>query len=953
MKTKFLTRMFGLVLSAAVAFSSVPVSATEAVDTNPAESSATEELKAEEPEEEVEDVFMFDWKSATIEEINEVVSYASDADLGVWLKSMNKEDYEKLLSMDTYLHSMTEVTDYAVDEDGNMTADEGSIKTMEYYEYALLQVPKNNQLTFNKKEGFYSLKFVYGGITYTYKMSITKIKTGVSAAKAQEVTLALTQDKGAPAALEFTSTAGKADKTRYLKQKVGDDESNYSFLNLGFNFTKPAGYTLTYTTNKQYPGTQVYYHDDGKYETKQRKFKGSSNTARERYNLVSCMNLRDAGVTMTTAKGTKQDAQNSYFKFDFKPITYSVNYNGNGATGGSTANQSCAYGTSYYPQPNGFVRSYGINYNANGGIATKTNENVSYTFAGWGFNTNTVANYPVNKAFSNLTTANGGVINAYAIWNPAPTSLPTATRTGYTFAGWKNSADNKVYAGGSTYTPVVASTMTAQWTPNTYTIRLEGNNDMSYSDIKATYGKAVTLPTPEREGYTFLGWSGGSGVYTGSVQNLTAENNATVSLSALWEGRTDVPYKIIYSLYDAGIEDYVEKEVLEMTGTVGDSVTAAVKYFEGYLSPAAETKQIKADGTTVFEYKYRLDQKDTVTYRVEHYLQDRDDNRVYVLDEENSAHYQIEEGSTVTPDVITTYEGYNVPNPQTVTITNDGTIIKYYYNLSAADRILGEMNSGDSGDNGGSSNKNNHISEEPGGNKADINNFKYGDIKYYTDKYGNVYEIFVNSDGTLTVRAINTAGSSKTDLTVSSTITVNGVKYQISEIAANAFKNNKKIKTVKIGNSITKIGKSAFEGCTKLKKVTFGTSLSEIGSRAFYGCTSLTTVKTNKALTKIGSKAFYNCKKLKSYTIGKYVTEIGSQAFGNCKKLKKITIAESVEIVRDKAFYGCKSLKSVNIKTTKLLKVGKAAFKKCKKNITFTVPKKKEKKYKSMLKGKY
>lgn len=1236
MKTKFLTRMFGFVLSAAVAFASVPVSATETAGEAVMESAEQKESSAIETEE-VEDIFTFDWKNATVEQINEVVSHADDADLGVWLKSMNKDDYEKLLSMDTYLHSTTEVTDYTVDENGDMTANEGSTKTMEYYEYALSKVPQNNKLTFNKTEGYYSLKFAYNGITYTYKMGISKIKTGVSAAKRQEVTLALTTPNNVPAVLEFSSTSGKADKTRKLQTQVGkEDADNYLWLNCVFSFSKPAGYTVSYTTDKKYAGTEIYYYDSGDYRTKKRKFTGSSNTAaKERMSLVSCVNLRDAGVTMTKGDGTKQDAQKSYFKFTLNPISYSVNYNGNGATGGSVAKQTCSYGTNYYPQTNRFVRNYGITYNANGGSADKQSETVSYTFAGWGFNTASVANYPVNKAFSNLTTTNGGVINAYAIWNPVSTTLPKASRTGYTFAGWKNSADGKVYAAGTSYTPAASSTMTAQWTPNTYTIKFNTNGGNSIANKTYTYDKLSTLPTPTKAGYTFTGWEYNNETYKDSVKNLTAANKATITLKAAWSpktntkytvvhklqnpekltdpsqaeyitketeektgttgeivmpatktytkentgteydyqtppaqmktiagdgstvveyrynaiikkdfmytvehylqdgntgkyvldsektmnafaventtvtpevvtdyagyvlpsaqsvvvdkdgtvikyyynARTDIPYKVVHELqsgddpekyvtyeteektgttgaditpavksyagYDApetqtvsingdgstvvtysynaradvpykvvhklqsgedeekyteksveeyigvagetiepaaipyagyitpeiqtvtvngdgstvvtylykartntlyrvmhmlqkeeGSGEYVEKETEEKSGTTGSKVTPPTKTYAGYVSPEPQTVTISGTNGTIVIYEYNIKETEMAAYRVEHWLQDPDDKSAFEMDEEFSGDFEAPAESSVTPEVVTEFEGYDIPNPQTVVVKADGsTLVKYYYMLSD------ENSSYITGNNGGST--------------GDVNNFKSGDVKYYKDANGNTYEIFINNDGTLTIRSITPAASSKGTLNISGTLTINGVKYQVTEIAPYAFKNNKKIKTVKIGNGITKIGKGAFKGCTKLQKVTFGTSLSVIESSAFYGCTSLTTVKTNKALTKIGSKAFYNCKKLKSYTIGKYVNEIGSYAFYNCKKLKKITISESVEIIRDKAFYGCKNLKSVSIKSTKLIKVGKAAFKKCKKKINFTVPEKKAKAYKKLLKGKY
>ena len=55
-------------------------------------------------------------------------------------------------------------------------------------------------------------------------------------------------------------------------------------------------------------------------------------------------------------------------------------------------------------------------------------------------------------------------------------------------------------------------------------------------------------------------------------------------------------------------------------------------------------------------------------------------------------------------------------------------------------------------------------------------------------------------------------------------ITVNHVTYKVTEIAANAFKNQKKIRKVVIPSGVSKIGKKAFYGCKNLKNITIKTT---------------------------------------------------------------------------------------------------------------------------------
>ena len=78
----------------------------------------------------------------------------------------------------------------------------------------------------------------------------------------------------------------------------------------------------------------------------------------------------------------------------------------------------------------------------------------------------------------------------------------------------------------------------------------------------------------------------------------------------------------------------------------------------------------------------------------------------------------------------------------------------------------------------------------------------------------------------------------KASVTIPDTVTIDDVTYKVTSIAANAFKNNKKLKKVVIGKNVTKIGKKAFYGCSKLKKITVKTTKltkKNVGSQAFKG----------------------------------------------------------------------------------------------------------------------
>ena len=189
-----------------------------------------------------------------------------------------------------------------------------------------------------------------------------------------------------------------------------------------------------------------------------------------------------------------------------------------------------------------------------------------------------------------------------------------------------------------------------------------------------------------------------------------------------------------------------------------------------------------------------------------------------------------------------------------------------------------------------------------------------------SDKNGNILSSFVGTvlknvlggnykvTGNGEAEYTGPAKANAKSVTIPNTIQTNGTTYKVTSIAPNAFKNNKKLTSVKIGNNVAAIGANAFSGCKKLKKVTLGSGLTSINAKAFYKCTSLTKI-----------------------TIPKNVEKIGKQAFSNCSKLKSIVI------------------KSTKLSTKR---VGSKAFSKIRKKVTVKVPKKSLKAYKKLLKKK-
>jgi len=131
-------------------------------------------------------------------------------------------------------------------------------------------------------------------------------------------------------------------------------------------------------------------------------------------------------------------------------------------------------------------------------------------------------------------------------------ALPTPTKDGQTFGGWWTGAGGTGTEVTDTTTVATASnhTLYAKWTTNTYTVTFDaqGGSVSPTTQTKqygSTYGKASdgtsdeALPTPTKEGNTFVGWWTGAGGTGTEITNATAVATAlSHTLYAMWTTNT-------------------------------------------------------------------------------------------------------------------------------------------------------------------------------------------------------------------------------------------------------------------------------------------------------------------------------------------------------------------------------------------------------------------------------
>ncbi|WP_051204920.1 leucine-rich repeat protein [Butyrivibrio sp. VCD2006] len=108
------------------------------------------------------------------------------------------------------------------------------------------------------------------------------------------------------------------------------------------------------------------------------------------------------------------------------------------------------------------------------------------------------------------------------------------------------------------------------------------------------------------------------------------------------------------------------------------------------------------------------------------------------------------------------------------------------------------------------------------------------------------YTITSTETNNLTVIYNKSEAANAANATIPEEITSDGKNYKVTEIAAGAFKNNKKLKKITISKNIIKIGANAFNGCSNLKTVNIKTTAlkkNTVGKNAFKGIHAKAKVK--------------------------------------------------------------------------------------------------------------
>ena len=226
-------------------------------------------------------------------------------------------------------------------------------------------------------------------------------------------------------------------------------------------------------------------------------------------------------------------------------------------------------------------------------------------YAKWTANT-----YAVTYAYNSATGGNSTTSDSFTTGGSSIT-LPTPTRTGYTFGGWYSDSGFTIAIGaaGATYAPssvATAITAYAKWTANVYNVIYTYNGaDAGNSTADATFtsgGVAITLPTPTRTGYTFAGWysDGGLTASIGSAGASYSPSGSTTSLAtyAKWTAGTYIT-TYNYGGADGGNTDATSSFITGGTAIRLPSPTRSHFHFDGWYDASTSGALVGLAGAAI------------------------------------------------------------------------------------------------------------------------------------------------------------------------------------------------------------------------------------------------------------------------------------------------------------------------------------------------------------------
>lgn len=294
----------------------------------------------------------------------------------------------------------------------------------------------------------------------------------------------------------------------------------------------------------------------------------------------------------------------------WRPDYYRIDIDANGGTGGgfvadyytSESSQTVSIRSTDLPTRSGYtLTGWTVSRNGGGGSSPSASlSSVSIPARSYG-NIGLTANWSA-KSFTVSFDGNGGDPSRSSMsvtYGSTYGSLPSCSRTGYTFDGWYTSATGGSHITSSSRVSITSNqTLYAHWigVGSVATFNPNGGNAPSFTTLNITYGSAYgTLPTCTRDGYTFAGWwtsaSGGTRIEASTIVSVTGNQ----TLYARWSNTLTVTFDAMGGSVDPATKEvrrYDQYGVLPVPTKAGNS-------FGGWYT--ASSRGVLVESTTVVQ----------------------------------------------------------------------------------------------------------------------------------------------------------------------------------------------------------------------------------------------------------------------------------------------------------------------------------------------------------------
>ena len=609
------------------------------------------------------------------------------------------------------------------------------------------------------------------------------------------------------------------------------------------------------------------------------------------------------------------------------------------------------------------ANTYTITYNANGGTVSGTTQSVAYDstytlrtptrtgyeFLGWYNSGNKVENgtwtstqgialkaeWKANTYTITFNANNGSVTptSATATYDSSIT-LPTPTRTGYTFSGWYNGSTK--YTTG-TWKTAGDTMLTAKWTARTDITYVVHHYQQNITDNEYTLFETQNL-----KGTADASIKPATNSYTG----FTAPTKQTVTVKP--DGSLVVNYYYTRNSYS-----------ITFVTNGGDTITKITQKYQSELSVPDATRDGFTFGgwytNTTLTTSYTKPTTMPATSRTVYaYWAEENKPSDFTYSGSSAITVSAYKGTSTTMWIPSYIGGKAVTTISSSAFKNNTTITKVvvpntvtsiggwaFYNCSAIEEMTLPF---------------------VGNNESATENYQqvFGYIFGYTT--GNDISsspsdyIHTSSSYGYTPQTIYLDGQYYREARyyIPQSIKSVTITKQL-DIPENAFRNCDLIEEIRIPSGVKSIGNYAFCNCEKVKgyntdqngysvlptalttipnyafagnkslsKVIVPIGIVEIQSYAFSDCNSLTEFITNNSITQlksIGASAFKGCTAITKYFNGEAyelmlpngLESIGSSAFSNNILLKKVIVPNTVTIIGGWAFYNCSAIEEMTL----------------------------------------